>query len=198
MAGSDATRFWDEQAATFDQEPDHGLLDPAVRQRWSRLLMSVLPEPPATVADLGCGTGSLATLLAESGYDVTGVDLSPNMIAAATTKARTSGVAVTFIEGDAAEPTLPSSTFDAVVARHVLWALPDPAAVLARWFDLLAEDGVMVLIEGRWSTGTGLTADQLSELVATVTPDASLHPLDDPQLWGRTIDDERYLIVAHA
>ena len=35
---------------------------------------------PARVADLGCGTGSLALLLTEEGYDVTGVDFSDRSI----------------------------------------------------------------------------------------------------------------------
>jgi hypothetical protein len=29
---------WDDQAVTFDDEPDHGLRDPAVRQAWADLL----------------------------------------------------------------------------------------------------------------------------------------------------------------
>ena len=51
--------YWDSQAATFDHEPDHGLLDPQVRQAWRRLLLAELPAAPAAIADLGCGGGRL-------------------------------------------------------------------------------------------------------------------------------------------
>ena len=44
--------WWDEQAGTFDDEADHGLRDPAVRQAWATLLMPLLPAAPARVADL--------------------------------------------------------------------------------------------------------------------------------------------------
>ena len=43
--------------------------------------------------------------------------------------------------------------YDAVLARHVLWALPDPADALARWLGLLGPGGTLVLVEGHWSTG---------------------------------------------
>jgi SAM-dependent methyltransferase len=43
-------------------------------------VMSLLPQPPATVLDLGCGTGWTSVFLAQRGYEVTGVDISPDMI----------------------------------------------------------------------------------------------------------------------
>jgi SAM-dependent methyltransferase len=83
----DAIRaFWDGAAATFDDQPEHGLLDPTVRSAWNALLRAHLPDPPADVRDLGCGTGSLTVLLAAGGYRVEAVDLAPAMIAAARDK----------------------------------------------------------------------------------------------------------------
>jgi hypothetical protein len=32
--------FWDEQAAGFDDEPDHGLRDPVVRAAWDETSMT--------------------------------------------------------------------------------------------------------------------------------------------------------------
>ncbi|HET7357080.1 MAG TPA: class I SAM-dependent methyltransferase, partial [Nocardioidaceae bacterium] len=74
---------WDAEAAAFDEEPDHGLRDPEVRRAWRALLAEVLPPAPSRIADLGCGTGSLATLLAEEGHVVHGVDVSPEMLSRA-------------------------------------------------------------------------------------------------------------------
>ncbi len=42
---------------------------------------------PRTAADLACGTGSVALLLAEKGLQVTGVDMSPEMLCMAAQKA---------------------------------------------------------------------------------------------------------------
>ncbi len=92
----DTAGFWDSEASSFDDEADHGLRDPAVRDARRALLRSVLPAPPTDVVDVGCGTGSLAVLLAQAGYAVTGIDFSRAMLAAASRKAADAGVAVTF------------------------------------------------------------------------------------------------------
>ncbi|TQM79899.1 methyltransferase family protein [Saccharothrix saharensis] len=193
---TEAREFWDERAATFDREPDHGLLDPEVRRAWADLLLPLVPLAPVSIVDLGCGTGSLAVLLAEAGYEVHGVDLSGRMVAAAREKARVAGVRADFAQGDAADPPSPAASFDVVLARHVLWALPDPGAALARWVDLLKPGGLLLLVEGRWSTGAGLPAARTRELVLAVRAQAEVEHLTDPALWGRAIEDERYLVVS--
>ncbi|MCX2948784.1 class I SAM-dependent methyltransferase [Lentzea sp. NEAU-D7] len=187
--------FWDRHAAAFDDEPDHGLRDPRVRDAWARLLLSLVPAA-SSVVDLGCGTGSLSVLLAEAGHDVHGLDLSEEMVGIARAKAAAAGVAVEFGTGDAAHPPHPRASFGVVLARHVLWALPDPAAALAEWVSLLEPDGVLLLVEGRWSTGAGLTSAQTRELVLGVRAEAVVTPLTSEDLWGRPIEDERYLLVS--
>ncbi|WP_439657352.1 class I SAM-dependent methyltransferase [Lentzea sp. HUAS TT2] len=186
--------FWDRHAATFDDEPDHGLRDPLVRAAWARLLLPLVPAA-SSVVDLGCGTGSLSVLLAEAGHDVHGLDLSAQMVNAARAKASSAGVAVEFVVGDAAHPPW-AEAFDVVLARHVLWALPDPAAALAAWVSLLRPGGVLLLVEGRWSTGAGLTSAQTRSLVLGVRAEAEVTALTSEDLWGRPIEDERYLLVS--
>jgi SAM-dependent methyltransferase len=192
---TEAERYWDSQAARFDEEPDHGLRDPDVRACWRDLLLSALPPTPARVADLGCCTGTIAVLLAGEGYDVHGVDLSGAMVAAARAKAAEAGVTVDLQHGDAASPPWEPASFDVVFARHVLWALPDPATVIERWTGLLRPGGRLVLVEGLWYTGGGLPAARCRELVGAA---AVVTPVHDPRLWGRTVTDERYLLVSEA
>ena len=186
---------WEDEATAYDEAADHGLADPSVREAWRLLLATALPSPPARVADLGCGTGTLTLLLAEQGYRVDGLDFSPAMVARARTKLA-GAAGVTLTEGDAFEPSLPPAAYDVVLCRHVLWAMPDPALALTRWVRLLAPGGRLVLVEGSWSTGAGLTAAQAVDLVAGagLVPDLTL--LDDPALWGGPTDDERYLVTA--
>lgn len=150
--GDNGSAIWDTHAATFDEEPDHGLRDPSVRSAWASLLASVLPVAPVPVVDLGCGTGSLTTLLAEAGHHVYGLDASSNMLEVARHKAAYHGVAVSLIRGDVSRPPSALGSFDVVLARHVLWAVQDPETTLARWIGLLRPQGRLVLIEGRWAT----------------------------------------------
>jgi ubiquinone/menaquinone biosynthesis C-methylase UbiE len=204
IRGDDAPylpEYWDSQAAGFDDQTDHGLLNPLAREAWRRLLLEHLPPAPAAVADIGCGTGTLAVLLAAEGYAVTGLDFAPAMIRAARAKARTAGVRCRFVLSDAAVPLLPDHSFDVVLARHILWAMPNPRQVLAAWTRLLLPGGVLVLIEGRWSAGpsapaAGLTAAEAGRAVLRHRDDATIITLDDPAVWGRPIADERYLLVS--
>jgi SAM-dependent methyltransferase len=188
----DETRaVWDEEAQSFDEAPDHGLRDPAVRDAWRRLLLELLPPAPARVADLGCGTGTLAGLLTDEGYDVTGVDVSPEMVR----RARQKVPGVAFVEADASAPPLDPASYDVVLSRHVLWAMPDPAAALARWQDLLTPGGRLVLVEGHWSTGAGLTGAETVALVEGLGRVATLRPLPEPEYWGGETHDERYAVT---
>jgi SAM-dependent methyltransferase len=187
---------WDAHAATFDAEPDHGLLDPEVRAAWTNLILPLLPPAPASVLDVGCGTGSLAVLLGHAGYDVHGIDFSERMVAAAREKARVAGVEARFEVGDAQAPAVGAASYDVVLGRHILWALPDPSEAVRSWVALLKQPGVLVLIEGRWSTGAGLTAAECERLVRPHREELSTTRLGDPALWGRAITDERYLLVS--
>ena len=102
---------------------------------------------------------------------------------------------VRFVEADASAPPLAPASYDVVVCRHVLWAMPDPAATLRRWIDLLKPDGRLVLVEGRWFNGAGLSAAETVGLVEGAGRTARLTRLPEAAYWGREIDDERYLVL---
>jgi SAM-dependent methyltransferase len=204
--------FWDAAADSFDNEADHGLRDPQVRNAWAARLSSWLPSPPSDVLDLGCGTGSLSLLLARHGHRVVAIDLSPNMVEHARHKLTAAGLDAHVLVGNAAHPPSLGRSFDVVLARHLLWTLPDPAATLQRWSDLSRPGGQFILIEGRWNTpaggGTyaedsgalpwvgGVTATTLTETLQPLVSDLRVEPLSDPDLWGHRIDDERYAVLA--
>jgi ubiquinone/menaquinone biosynthesis C-methylase UbiE len=120
------------------------------------------------------------------------------MIESAAMKARRAGVAVTFAHGDADDPPYEPSSCDVVLARHVLWAMPDPSAALRRWLELLRDGGRLVLVEGRWSTAAGLTAADCVDLIREHRTSVEIEPLSDSSLWGGPVDDERYLAVSVA
>lgn len=191
----DPRALWNREAETFDEAPDHGLRDPVVRRAWADLLLPMIGPPGCRVADLGCGTGTLSTLLAVEGqHRVHGVDFSPEMVRRAREKTAEVDPRPLFIVADAADPPLPAATFDAVLCRHVLWAMPDPAAALARWTELLVPDGVLILVEGLWSNGVGLPAAECVQLVKEVRSDVELRLLEDHAYWGGPTNDERYVI----
>jgi SAM-dependent methyltransferase len=141
--------FWDHDAATYDKSPAHYPQRPHEQAAWAATLRRLLPPPPAAVLDMGAGTGFLSLLLAAQGYQVTAADLSPGMLAQLEAKAAGRGLAISVAETDALHP--PDARFDAVVERHLIWTLPDPAAALAAWH-AVAPDGRLVLVEGTWDS----------------------------------------------
>src|SRR5665213_2423272 len=196
MTTVNSAEFWDGEAGAFDQQPDHGLDDPFVRAAWSGLLLPLLPALPARIADIGCGTGSVSLLLAEAGHRVFGLDISPAMVARAREKFATSGYSADILVGDAAAPPWTPGSFEVVITRHVLWAMPDPDAALIRWLDLLAPGGILILVEGLWWTGAGISAAQVSDLVLRHRVAAEVTMLDDASFWGGPIRDERFITVS--
>lgn len=86
------------------------------------------------------------------------------------------------------------AAYDAVLCRHLLWALPDPIAALRRWVDLLRPDGILVLVEGFWSDAVGLHATDTLALLQAAGRSNKVRVLADPAYWGRETADERYLV----
>jgi 2-polyprenyl-3-methyl-5-hydroxy-6-metoxy-1,4-benzoquinol methylase len=193
-----ASQYWDERAASFDDEPDHGLRDPVTLEAWTRLLRTLLPPAPSSILDVGCGTGSLSVVLAKLGHIVTGIDLAPAMISYAEAKAVAAGQQITFHVMDAALPTVAPKQFDMLVCRHVLWTLPNYPQVLQRWVELLKPRGCLLVIEGFWNTGGGLHA---ADLVEAFPPSLTIVAVQDlstqSAYWGKAVVDERYSIIAY-
>jgi ubiquinone/menaquinone biosynthesis C-methylase UbiE len=193
----EARQYWDNEAARFDDEPDHGLHDPVVRSAWKNLLVNWLPSHPGSALDIGCGTGSLSVLMAEMGHKVTGIDFSPAMIAQANAKAKAANYSISFQVMEASSPELTPQQFKAIICRHLLWALPERARVLERWSNLLVPNGRLLLIEGYWNNSSGLYSEQIVDSLPSSFSCVIVKNLSDyPNLWGGAVTDERYMVKA--
>jgi SAM-dependent methyltransferase len=86
--------------------------------------------PGARVLDLGCGSGDLIIHLLSMGADVTGIDISPGMLALAEERVRVFGGGRTAeLRATSAETLgLDSDFYDAVVGRFILHHLDIPRA----------------------------------------------------------------------
>lgn len=145
---------WDAGAADYDRLPRHGIRHDDERRAWRRLVGAILGDPSHAavrrlrVLDVGTGTGVLALLAAELGHEVTGVDLSPGMLEVARRRGMEAGLAITWLAGDAAAPPVPVAAFDAVLARHLVWTLPDPPRAIAAWREAVEPGGLVAVIDG--------------------------------------------------
>ncbi len=84
-----------------------------------------------TVIDVGCGAGILSEALAQKGAKVTGIDMSPNALAAAKEHAETHYPQLHYDEITIeAQALLTPSHFDAVSCMEMLEHVPDPFSVI--------------------------------------------------------------------
>lgn len=81
--------------------------------------------------DLACGTGSVSVRLAEKGYEVIGVDLSPEMLSEAQNKAYSAGQNILFLCQDMTALDLYGTVDAAVCTLDGLCHLPDEESLSA-------------------------------------------------------------------
>ena len=100
------------------------------------------------VADLGCGSGILASILSEAGYAVHGVDRSPDMLDIA----RRTAPRATLAEGSWVEAGLPPGTVAVTLVGECVNYIDDPAAgveaigrLAQRAIEALPPRGVLML-----------------------------------------------------
>lgn len=147
---------------TDDYTPALGRLAPArffdyvvsmTRERlWRGLtVMHLAPRPGDSVLDVGCGTGTLALLVArvEPGAAVIGVDPDPDMVAVARHKDVDGRVRWLTAMGDALVESVGPDSMDAVTSSLVLHQCPLPVkrAILASMFAALRPGGRLVIAD---------------------------------------------------
>lgn len=115
----------------------------------TRRLAQFLPPPPARVLDIGGGPGRYAIWLAERGYEVTLVDLSPHLVEQAASRAQARGLSFPALVGDATDlSAFPDNSFDTAISLGPFYHLVD-AGERARAADELirvSKPGALVAI----------------------------------------------------
>jgi SAM-dependent methyltransferase len=107
-------------------------------------ILALLPPPPARVLDVGCGTGWTSEFLARSGYTVTGIDISLDMIQAA--RRQRSLQNLTFFVGDFENMPL-QKEFDALLSFSSLHHCDNLTLALTGCKKALKRNGILILME---------------------------------------------------
>lgn len=119
----------------------HGYLLPAVRAELQRQRIQ-LDEWPARLFDLGCGNGSVGAALAADGWNVTGVDPSPEGIA----EAKSAFPELRLAQGSAYEDLVATyGRFPVVISLEVVEHVYAPRDYARTLFDLVEKGGGAII-----------------------------------------------------
>jgi len=137
---------------------------PAVPELDARLCS----EPPARVADIGCGTGwsSIGIAKAYPKVKVHGLDIDAASIEQASRNAVTTGLAdrVSFELRDAADPSL-TGAFDVVTAFETIHDMANPVGALRAMRGLVREGGFVLIADERVAEEFTAPGDELERFM---------------------------------
>jgi 2-polyprenyl-3-methyl-5-hydroxy-6-metoxy-1,4-benzoquinol methylase len=110
-------------------------------------LFHFLAPPPARLIEFGCGVGWLSLFLAQRGYQVTGVDISPDAIAAANRQREARGLAnAEFRVGDYEDP-VPAGAYDYALFYDSLHHAEVEQLAVQRACEALKPGGALIAFE---------------------------------------------------
>jgi ubiquinone/menaquinone biosynthesis C-methylase UbiE len=147
-------RVWDKAAPTYDRQIAF----------FERIWFGdgrawVTSRAQGRVLEVAVGTGRNLGLYGPD-VTVTGVELSPEMLAIARSHAAELGLDVDLIEGDAHDLAFDDASFDTVVCCLALCTIPDPARALAQMHRVLVPGGRLLLLDHVRSTWPPVYAAQ--------------------------------------
>lgn len=137
---------------------------------WTRWVFDQLTFPPeCTILELGCGPANLWQQNADripEGWHITLSDFSPGMIEKAQENLGQAKQRYAFEVVDAQSIPFEDRRFDAVIANHMLYHVPDKASAFSEIRRVLKPGGQVVA-----STVGSSHLQQLHDLVARLSPD---------------------------
>ncbi|MFC3039335.1 class I SAM-dependent methyltransferase [Virgibacillus xinjiangensis] len=128
-AWNDRSSFWQARSRKMWEDGSRKDIIPFIEKHWIK---------GSNVLDIGCGDGYGSRKLYRSGFAVSGLDISGEMVAAAE---RNNGGLINFQKGDANSLPYLDSSYDAIMAINVLEWTESPLAALREMRRVLRDGG---------------------------------------------------------
>src|SRR5437764_4648011 len=109
----------------------------------ARLVQYAGVIPGQHVLDVACGTGVVAVTAARAGARVSGLDLTPELIARARENSRIAGVEIDWHEGDVEQMPFADRMFDTVVSQYGHMFGPRPEVAIGEMLRVLKPGGTV-------------------------------------------------------
>lgn len=135
--------FWDKASKNYDKtEERFEYIHKKARENTKKYL-----KESQIVLDYGCGTGTASCEFASLVKEISGIDVSSEMIRIAKEKSAASKVDnVNFEKADIFDNRYQNESFDVILAFNMLHTVSNPQSVVQRVNDLLKHEGLFISI----------------------------------------------------
>lgn len=146
----DIKAFWEGEAEGYDAGIKEELAT-NLDVQWKKLIFDNSPQKPKlNILDIGTGPGFFPVILGQEGHNVTGIDVTNNMITWAKKNTEAYGVKATLLTMDTHHLDFKDNSFDVVLNRNVTWTLKNPEDAYKEWKRVLKPGGSLIIFDACW------------------------------------------------
>ncbi|PEJ53330.1 SAM-dependent methyltransferase [Bacillus sp. AFS002410] len=126
--------------------------------------IKTLVKEKAKILEIAPGPGYLSIELAKMGFEVTGVEISPDFVTIEKNNAKEANVSVDFKEGNASNLPCEENTFDFIVCSAAFKNFKEPVKAISEMYRVLKPGGTALIIDMNFN----VTADDIeNEIIKT-------------------------------
>lgn len=167
---------WNSGGARYE-EISRGIADSI-----EHCVLRLAPRPGERILDLATGTGWTSRVVARWGATVVGVDLGPDLVAAASERAKAEGLDIEYRVGDAESLPFADGEFDAVISTCGVMFATRPEAAAAELARVCRRGGRVALTT--WLSDSNVF--QMFLVMKPYMPPPPVPANPSPFEWGRT------------
>lgn len=157
------TEYWAKRSESFMEQRRRELKSP-LAERWLGEIRRKLPAgKKLKILDVGCGSGFFSILLAKLGHEVTGTDLTPEMIVNSKQLAKEENVSCRFLVMDAEKLEFEDGSFDVVISRNLTWTLPHVKEAYGEWMRVLKAEGILLNFDANYGASNFADTSELPD-----------------------------------
>ncbi|MFB7142715.1 class I SAM-dependent methyltransferase [Gottfriedia sp. NPDC056225] len=126
--------------------------------------IKTLVKEEAKILEIAPGPGYLSIELAKMGFEVTGVEISPDFVTIEKNNAKEANVSVDFKEGNASNLPCEENTFDFIVCSAAFKNFKEPVKAISEMYRVLKPGGTALIIDMNYNS---TAADIENEMIKT-------------------------------
>ncbi|WP_035768891.1 class I SAM-dependent methyltransferase [Butyrivibrio sp. NC2002] len=145
--------YWSKRAESFTEHKREEIHSIKKKLWQAEFLRHFSANDKLSVLDVGCGAGFFEMVLSDFDFDVTGVDLTPEMIEKGNELLLQNGSNAHLEVMDAEKLDFSDNSFDLVISRNLVWTLPHPVEAYMEWHRVLKPGGMLLVYDAEYAKG---------------------------------------------